>query len=147
MSEPVLYAETGSTYWPVLWGPVFACVGAGVELLSGPVHTVQWLLIGVALFGGAVLWVSARRKVYRVEVTPKTLTQGRESVDIDRIEQVTDVGAAAGAKPLGGGWSTPRKTEEVPLRLTDGSTVLAWARDGDALRAALARLVEDRPVE
>lgn len=147
MSEPVLYAEPGSSYWPVLWGPAFAGIGAGVEALSGPVHTVQWLLIGTALFGGAVLWVNARRKVYRVELTPKTLTQGRESLDIEKIEQVTDVGAAAGAKPLGGGWATPRKTDEVPLRLADGSTVLAWARDGDALRDALARLVEGRPVE
>jgi hypothetical protein len=38
----------------------------------------------------------------------------------------------------------PRKFTEVPVRLTDGSTVLAWARDGDALRAALSRLLANR---
>lgn len=147
MSEPVLYAEHGSTWWPVLWGPAFACLGAGVELLSGPVHTVQWLIVAVVLFGVSVLWVNARRKVYRVQLTPKTLTQGRESLEIGHVTKVSEVGAAVGAKPLGGGWTVPRKTDEVPLRLDDGSTVLAWARDGEALRDALARLVEDRPVE
>ncbi|MCA1655795.1 MAG: DUF3093 family protein [Pseudonocardiaceae bacterium] len=150
MTEPVLHAEAGSTWWPLVWGPLFACVGAGVEALSGPVHTVAWLVVGLALLGGAVVWVNARRTVYVVELTPSTLRQGRERLPTARIAKVTGVGAAAGAKVLGGGWTTPRRTTEVPLRLDDGSVVLAWARDDQALTGALARLVEpaeDRPVE
>jgi hypothetical protein len=143
MTEPVLYAEPGSTRWPLLWGPVFAAVGAGVEALTGPVHTVAWLVVGIALFGVFALWVSARRKVYRVELTPATLTQGRETLPVKEIAQVSDIGAATGAKVLGGGWTVPRKTYEVPLRLDDDSTVLAWARDDEALKAALVRLVEE----
>ena len=139
---PVLYAEPGATRWPLLWGPAFAGIGAGVEALSGPVHVVQWLLVGIGLFGVFALWTNARRKVYRVELTPVELRQGRETLPVKDIEQVTDVGAAPGARILGGGWTVPRKTYEVPLRLDDGSTVLAWARDDDALKAALARLVE-----
>jgi hypothetical protein len=138
---PVLYAEPGSTRWPLLWGPAFAGIGAGVEALSGPVHTVAWLIVGIGLFGIFALWTNVRRKVYRVELTPAELRQGRETLPVKDIQQVIDVGAAPGAKILGGGWSVPRKTYEVPLRLDDGSTVLAWARDDDALRAALARLV------
>ncbi|MBB4911836.1 hypothetical protein [Actinophytocola algeriensis] len=138
---PVLYAEPGSTRWPLLWGPAFAGIGAGVEALSGPVHTVAWLIVGIGLFGIFALWTNVRRKVYRVELTPAELRQGRETLPVKDIQQVTDVGAAPGAKILGGGWSVPRKTYEVPLRLDDGSTVLAWARDDDALKAALARLV------
>jgi hypothetical protein len=141
--EPVLYAEPGSTWWPLLWGPLFASVGAGVEALSGPVHATAWLLVGIALFGGATLWVNARRKVYRVELTPTALRQGRETLPTNEISAVTDVGAPAGAKVLGGGWTAPRRTTEVPVRLDDGTVVLAWARDDEALAAALVRLVEE----
>ncbi|MFC4853089.1 hypothetical protein [Actinophytocola glycyrrhizae] len=140
---PVLYAEPGSTRWPLLWGPAFAGTGAGVEALSGPVHTVAWLIVGITLFGVFALWVNVRRKVYRVELTPATLRQGREELPVADIARVTDVGAAPGAKVLGGGWTVPRKTYEVPLRLGDDSTVLAWARDDEALKAAIARLVEE----
>jgi hypothetical protein len=147
MTEPVLYAEQGSSRWPLLWGPLFAGIGAGLEALTGPVHTVPWLVVAIVLFGVAALWVNARRKVYRVELTPKTLRQGMETIQIDTIAQVSDVGAATGAKPLGGGWTTPRRTDEVPVKLDDGTVVLAWARDGEALKNALVRLVEDGPVE
>lgn len=140
---PVLYAEPGSSRWPLLWGPAFAALGAGLEALTGPVHTVQWLVVGIGLFGVFALWVNARRKVYRVQLTPLVLRQGREELAVKEIARVTDVGASPGARVLGGGWSVPRKTFEVPVRLDDDSTVLAWARDDDALKAALARLVEE----
>jgi hypothetical protein len=140
--EPVLYAEQGSTRWPLLWGPAFAGVGAGLEAVTGPVHGVAWLIVGIVLFGGAVLWVNARRKVYLVELTPASLRQGRETLDVTTISKVTDVGASTGARVLGGGWTAPRKTTEVPIRLDDDTVVLAWARDDEALKAALTRLVE-----
>lgn len=141
--EPVLFAEPGSTRWPLLWGPLFAGAGAGLEATAGgPVHGVAWLLVGIALFGGAALWVNARRKVYRVELTPTHLRQGRETIDAGTITRVTDVGAAPGARVLGGGWTAPRKTIEVPVELDDDTVVLAWARDGEEFRKTLARLVE-----
>ena len=45
------------------------------------------------------------------------------------------------AKVLGGGWTTPKGTGAVPLRLHDGKIVLAWARRPDELRAALQALL------
>jgi hypothetical protein len=140
--ERVLYAEPGSTWWPLLWGPAFAAVGAGLEAVTGPVHAVPWLVVAIVLFGLAALWVNARRKVYRVELTPSRLTQGRESIDTENITKVTDVGAAPGARILGGGWTAPRRTTEVPVRLDDGTVALAWARDGEAFQKALVGLVE-----
>lgn len=141
--ERVLYAEQGSSWWPLLWGPAFAGVGAGLEATTGPVHVVPWLVVAIVLFGSASLWVNARRKFYRVELTPTTLQQGREKLDATTITKVTDVGASAGARVLGGGWTTPRKTTEVPVQLDDGTVVLAWARDDEALRKALTDLVEE----
>jgi hypothetical protein len=142
--ERVLYAEQGSSWWPLLWGPAFAAVGAGLEATTGPVHAVPWLVVGIVLFGGATLWVNARRKVYRVELTPSTLQQGREKIDATTITKVTDVGTPPGVRVLGGGWTTPRKTTEVPVLLDDGTVALAWARDGEALREALTDLVEEQ---
>jgi hypothetical protein len=143
--DPVLFAETGSTWWPVLWGPLFAVAGASVEALSGPVHWLPWIVVAGVLGGGALVWVSARRKVYLVRLTTGTLTQGRETLAVPEIAKVTDVGVPTGAKILGGGWSAPRKTTDIPVRLTDGSVVVAWARDDDGLREALRALVEASP--
>lgn len=137
----VRYAEPGSTWWPVAWGPIFAAAGAGVEAMSGPVHGIAWVLVGLALAVGAFVWVQARRRVCSVAVTPTTLHQGRERLSISRITEVDDVGAPVGARVLGGGWTAPRKFVEVPLRLRDDSVVVGWAKDPEALRAALRPLI------
>lgn len=139
--EPVLFAEHGSSWWPLLWGPAFALAGLVLEVTTGAVHWLQWFVVAVVLFGGAAVWVSARRKVYLVRLTPETLTQGRETLPVADLAAVDDVGAPTGVRILGGGWSVPRKTEAVPVRLTDDSVVLAWARDPEGLRDALRRLV------
>jgi hypothetical protein len=147
--RPVLFAEHGSSWWPLLWGPAFAAIGIVLEVTTGAVHWLQWFVVATVLLGGSAVWVSARRKVYLVRVTPAHLTQGREGLDVEKIAAVDDVGAPAGARILGGGWAVPRKTTAVPVRLTDDSVVLAWARDAEALTGALRRLVApgDRHVE
>lgn len=137
---PVLYVEPGSSWWPVLWGPLFAVAGAVLELVTGPVHALAWVLVGIALGGAAGLWVQARRRALLVRLTTSALTQGRETLATARIAEFDDIGTPIGAKVLGGGWSVPRKFDSVPIKLDDGTTVLAWARDGDALREAMARL-------
>jgi hypothetical protein len=145
----VLFAEHGSSWWPLLWGPAFAAIGVVLEVTTGVVHWLQWFAVAMVLLGGAAVWVSARRKVYRVRLTPGLLTQGREELDVERIAAVDDVGAPTGARILGGGWTAPRRTTAVPVRLTDDSVVLAWARDAEELTGALRRLVapSDRHVE
>jgi len=135
------YAESGSTWWPVTWGPVFALVGAGVEALSGPVHVLAWVLVGIGLAGLTAIWVQARRRVCSVQLTDEILYQGREPLPVDKIVEVDDVGTPIGARVLGGGWTVPKRFVEVPLKLADGSVVLAWAKDPDALLAALRPLL------
>lgn len=143
MTEPVLYSEPGSSWWPVLWGPVFALLGFGIEALSpGPLNTVLWVLVGIALAGAAAIWVHGRRRLVSVRLTPDALVQGREELEVSRIAAVTEVGAPVGARVLGGSWTVPKGTGEVPVRLDPDEVVLAWAKDPQALSAALARLVE-----
>jgi len=137
----VRYVEAGSSWWPVLWGPIFALVGAGVEATTGPVHAIAWTVVGLGLAVVAVVWVQARRKICSVQLTGDTLHQGREELPVERIAEVEDVGPPLGARVLGGGWTVPKRFTEVPLRLRDGSVVLAWAKNPDALRAALRPLV------
>ncbi|MGI8308713.1 hypothetical protein [Saccharopolyspora hattusasensis] len=78
MTELVLYSERGSSWWPVLWGPVFALLGFGVEALTpGSVNAVAWLLVGGVLAAAAATWVYGRRRLVSVRLTPAELVQGR----------------------------------------------------------------------
>jgi hypothetical protein len=72
------------------------------------------------------------------------LSVGRERVplaDVDaahlRAVREGTAGVDAGAPVLGGGWSVPRGRTGLPLRTTDGRTVLVPTRDPAALSGAL----------
>lgn len=142
-SEVTLFAEPGASWRPLLWGPAFGLAGYLLELVTpGPEHVVGWVVVGLVLLVVAAVWVYARRQFLAVRLTTSRLWHGKEELPVDRIAAVTDVGAPAGARVLGGGWSVPRKYDQVPIRLDDDSVVLAWARDGTSLASALRRLVE-----
>ncbi|WP_020668587.1 DUF3093 family protein [Amycolatopsis nigrescens] len=139
MTEQVpRYQEPGVGWVALVWGPLFALLGYLSELLTGgPTHWLAWLVVGAGLALFTVPWVYARRRYLTVEVTDSVLRQGAEELPLTRISEVTDVEAPPGAKVLGGGWSVPRKYEELPLRLDDDTVVLAWAKDVEALRTTL----------
>ncbi|WP_367134609.1 DUF3093 family protein [Saccharothrix sp. HUAS TT1] len=144
MDQPTLYAEPGASWWPLLWGPVFAALGLLVEVVTGSTRPLLWLVVAVVLLLPTVLWVQGRRRLYAVRLTPVALHQGREELPIRDVGDVEGVEPRSGAKVLGGGWSLPRGTEPLPLRLTDGTVVLGWAHDADALRAEVAKLLAAR---
>ncbi|CCH35292.1 hypothetical protein ABZ816_11860 [Actinosynnema sp. NPDC047251] len=144
MDQPVLYREPGASWWPVLWGPVFGLVGLGVEALTGAVFPLLWLLVAAGLSFAALVWVQGRRRLHGVLLTPAALHLGREEVRVRDIAEVSGVEPRAGARILGGGWTEPRGTGPVPVRLADGEVVLGWARDPEALRAALDGLLATR---
>jgi hypothetical protein len=137
----VLYRESGSSWWPLLWGPGFAVAGYLVERITGPASVGLWAIVGLGLTLGTILWVNGRVKTGSVALTAEEAQFGREKLPLAMIEACQDVGAPAGARVLGGGWSVPKGTTAVPLRLLDGTVVLAWARDPEALLAALRRVV------
>ncbi|MEO6090367.1 MAG: hypothetical protein ABIQ18_45425 [Umezawaea sp.] len=138
---PVLYAEQGASWWPLLWGPVFAVLGVGVELLTGPVSVLFWSLVAFGLLIPTALWVQGRQRLYSIRLTPAALREGRETLRMADIAAVEGVEPRAGATVLGGGWDIPKGTTCVPIRMADGTVVLGWARDADALRDALHRLL------
>jgi hypothetical protein len=79
------------------------------------------------------------------------LTVGREripltDIDVGHLREV-DSGVDAGAPVLGGGWSLPRGRTGLPLKLTDGRTVLVPTRDPAALYEALMAGVGETPGE
>jgi len=131
------YLERGASWTALAYGPGFALLGYLAELLTGRAHTVAWALVGVGLAAITAPWIHARRRFLTVQVTDDSLWQGREALPLTEIAEVDDVGAPTGARVLGGGWSVPNKYDTLPVRLTDDSVVLAWARDVAALRTAL----------
>ena len=142
MSDPVLYAERGASWWPVLWGPGFALVGILVESLTpGARHTALWLLLAGILAVATGVWVYGRRRLCSVRLTRTTLSTGREDLEVSRIASLSDVGVPVGARVLGGSWTVPRGTSEVPLGLDDGTVVVAWAKNPEGLTEALGRVV------
>jgi hypothetical protein len=139
----VRYAERGASWWPLLWGPGFAAVGAALDASTGRVHWLAWLGAGVLLAGLAALWVPARRRLCAVTLTDEQLTVAEESLAVSRIAEVPELDESpVGTTVLGRQFSVPRKFDEVALRLDDGTLVLAWARHGDRLSQALRDLLD-----
>ncbi|NIH82867.1 DUF3093 family protein [Amycolatopsis viridis] len=131
------YSERGASWAALAYGPGFALLGFLAELATGTPHTVAWIIVGLGLAVITAPWIHARRRFLGVRVTDDALWQGRERLPLADIAEVDDVGAPAGARVLGGGWTTPNKFGTLPVRLTDGTVVLAWAKDVEALRTAL----------
>jgi len=147
------YVEPGGS-----WRPFWLVAGAlGVFLVldlllpGGDVPSLVWVVAIVAVLGTVGIGCLSARRVWTVRVEGRgpdgALTVGRERVlltDVDAAHlRAVDSGVDAGAPVLGGGWSLPRGRTGLPLRLTDGRTVLVPTREPAALHAALVAGVGD----
>ena len=136
------YAEPGGS-WRSFWivaAAVALFVVLELVLPGDDLPWVMWPLLGLVLGIVAAGCLSARR-IWTVRVDDESLTVGRErvplaDVDLEHLRAV-DSGVDAGAPVLGGGWSLPRGRTGLPLKLTDGRTVLVPTRDPAALYEAL----------
>ena len=111
-------------------------------LLPGPsVPPWLWALAVVGVLGVLATGTLSARRSWTVRLDDRGLAVGRERVplaDIDTGHLASpDSGVDAGAPLLGGGWSLPRGRAALPLRLTDGRTVLVPTQDPAALRTAV----------
>lgn len=144
------YVEPGGT-WRPLW-IVAAAVAAFVVLelvfpgrdLPGLAWVALVLVLGIVAAG----CLSARR-IWTVSVDEGALAVGRETVRLSEVDvehlRAVDSGVDAGAPVLGGGWSLPRGRTGLPLKLTDGRTVLVPTRDPARLYEALMTGLGETP--
>jgi hypothetical protein len=144
--EPVLFAESGSRPWVLVFGPVLAAAGIGLESLApGGASYPLWLGVGLLVFLYTLVLVRTRRRFLRVELTPSRLVQGTTSLPMSHVTSLRPPEEEHhGVRVLGDGPVVPRRLSPVVLRLSDGTRAVAWARDGAGLRRALEDLLRER---
>ncbi|MBB3677989.1 DUF3093 family protein [Modestobacter versicolor] len=144
------HLEQGGSWRPFwLVAAVLAVLVVVDAVLPGPdVPPLLWLLAAVLVLGCVAAGCLSARRIWTVRVAGRgpdaTLSVGREQlrladVDAAHLRAATDgaAGVDAGAPVLGGGWSLPKGRVGLPLRRTDGTTVLVPTRDPARLAEAL----------
>jgi hypothetical protein len=145
------YVEHGGTWRPFwLVAAAFAAfLVLDLALPGSDVPPLLWLVAVVAVLGIVGAGCLSARRVWTVRVDAEALTVGRERVPLPDIDvehlRAVDSGVDAGAPVLGGGWSLPRGRTGLPLKLTDGRTVLVPTRNPAGLYEALTGRVGDTP--
>jgi len=170
-AQPLFFESGASWYW-VLAGPAAALTMVFVQYRAGLGFRAFVPLLFLVMVGGFMaLQIKAARTHTSVELTAKTLREGTEVVDVDRIVAVYPdpentvrtaglvdkwQGRALGITATGPleKWQTsrtlgeisgvPRGRTPVGIKFADGGFAQAWARDHEGLRAALTRLLESR---
>jgi hypothetical protein len=145
------YVEPGGS-WRPFWlvaGALAVFVVLDLTFPGGDIPLLLWLVAVVAVLGIVAAGTLSARRIWVVRVDDDGLSVGRERVpsaeiDADHLRAV-DSGVDAGAPVLGGGWSLPRGRTGLPLKLTDGRTVLVPTRDPAALHTALLAAVGGTP--
>lgn len=152
----VLFHEQGASWRWLLLGPV-ACL-AMLWIQRGAGMGFQPLVPGfflVLLTGVLYVQVHAARLHTSVELTAESLREGTEVLPIAEIVRVfpeTPNSKKSGKDPhpwqearsIGELNGVPKGRRGIGLKLTGGRTAQAWARDDDALREQLIRLVDGR---
>jgi hypothetical protein len=135
------YVEPGGS-WRPFWaiaGFLVLLLGLDLALPGADVPPVVWVLAFVAVLGVVAGTTLSARRVWTVRVDREgpdaALSVGRERIalaDVDaahlRAVREGEAGVDAGAPVLGGGWSVPKGRTGLPLRRTDGRTVLVPTR-------------------
>jgi hypothetical protein len=145
------YVEPGGT-WRPFWlvaGALAVFLVLDLVLPGGDVPVLLWVVAIVAVLGIVAVGTLSARRVWTVRVDDDGLSVGRERVALSDIDvnhlRAVDSGVDAGAPVLGGGWSLPRGRTGLPLKLTDGRTVLVPTRDPRELYTALMTRVGETP--
>ena len=138
------YVEQGGSWRPfwLIAGALAMLLALDLALPGGDVPPLLWVVAIVAVLGIVAAGTLSARRIWTVRVDDEGLSVGRErilrsEIDAEHLRQV-DSGVDAGAPVLGGGWSLPKGRTGLPLKLSDGRTVLVPTRDPGALWSALS---------
>lgn len=165
-AEP-LFFESGASWLWLLAGPAAALAMLLVQWRAGLGFPLQVPLMFLVLVSGMLgLQVKAARIHTSVELTPQTLREGTEIVEVKDIVEVfpelerpvrTRTAVSSWrvkpaepqaewqrARALGELSGVPRGRTAVGLKLAGGRLAQAWARDHEQFRATLTKLVESR---
>jgi hypothetical protein len=145
------YVEHGGS-WRPFWlvaAALAAFLVLDIALPGGDVPALLWIVAIPAVLGVVAAGTLSARRIWTVRVADDGLAVGRERVllsdiDLAHLREV-DSGVDAGAPVLGGGWSLPKGRTGLPLKLTDGRTVLVPTRDPAALYEALMTGLGETP--
>ncbi|HVX44056.1 MAG TPA: hypothetical protein VHC49_09215 [Mycobacteriales bacterium] len=141
INPDVVYRENSAGWRPFWILCAMWTLGVIVDGILGSVHWWGWLLALLAVGGvfGVVAYAKARFSA--VLVDRAALRIGQEIVPLSTVDVTyfaeDSGGPPAGARILGGAWSIPKGRSALPVRLIDGTVVLAPCRDPEGLRAAL----------
>jgi len=141
------YLEPGGS-WRPFWlvaGVLVVLVVLDVALPGADVPVLLWLLAAALVLGCVAAGCLSARRIWTVRVEGRgpdaALHVGRERVllaDVDAAHlRAGTAGVDAGAPVLGGGWSLPKGRTGLPLRRTDGTTVLVPTRTPQQLGEAI----------
>ncbi|MGZ4506174.1 MAG: hypothetical protein ACXVX8_03505 [Blastococcus sp.] len=137
------YLEPGGS-WRPFWLVAAALaffLALDIALPGGDVPPLMWVVAIVAVLGIVGVGTLSAQRVWTVRVDGASLSVGRERVPLADVDGAhlrgIDAGVDAGAPVLGGGWTLPRGRTGLPLRLTDGRTLLVPTRNPAALATAL----------
>lgn len=171
-TSDLLFFERGASWYWMLAAPAAALAMVFVQYRAGLGFRAVVPLLFLVLVGGFMaLQIKAARTHTSVELTAETLREGTEILPVDDIVAVLPdpdytvrtaglmdkwQGRALGVSSTGPleKWQTartlgeingvPRGRKPVGIKLAGGAYVQAWARDHEALRAALTGVVESR---
>ncbi|MCW2634795.1 MAG: uncharacterized protein JWQ99_1162 [Blastococcus sp.] len=137
------YVEHGGS-WRPFWlvaAALAAFLVLDLVLPGSDVPPLLWVVAVVAVLGILGAGTLSARRIWTVRVDDRALSVGRERVPLSDVDAAhlaqVDSGVDAGAPVLGGGWSLPRGRTGLPLKLTDGRTVLVPTQHPAALYQAL----------
>ncbi len=149
-AEPLFYEQGASWLW-VLAGPASGIAMLLIQLSAG--LGIQWI-VPTAFFllvtGFVAVQVKAARIHTSVELTPTTLREGTEKIQIDDIVRIypeatgPDAPMWQSARALGELTGVPKGRKGIGIKMTNDRTAQAWARKHQQLRSALVHLVDER---
>lgn len=145
------YVEPGGSWRPfwLIAAGLAALLVLDIALPGRDVPPLLWVLAFVSVLGVVAIGTVSAQRVWTVRVEDDALVVGPErlpwaDVDVPHLVEITS-GADTGAPILGGGATLPRGRTGLPLRLTDGRSVLVPTRDPEALLTAVIEATGRHP--